>query len=449
MGSSLCSVPISFYGDVSLSNSDGEILSSVGKETLIDIARDAIELLDISVSVIEKDGSYALLAVSSPWCRLLDQRSRKACGNISNIEAMSCGGWICHEFRRNAAKQCMASASPLESLCPAGVDYFVIPIRAEAEVIGAMVVGVGNFLNDPREIMRVAEHYGVDYSELMEVAHKCRPHHQSTFEMAKRRLFLSARMIGTIVENKRAQKEIKHQQLEQQLIANKREMNLLGQFISGVAHEVRNPLNGILAITEALNAELGEDEEYEVYINHIRDQVSRLSDLMRDILNFGKPIEKSNLQPVSITGVIFDALQTWRTSSAYGKRRIVFNKKVESYDGIVNADKNKLQQVFINLLENACNHSGDNSEVTVSLQEGPLIRITDEGGGIKEENLDKLFKPFFTTRKGGTGLGLGIVRQIVQNHGGDVKLYNNTSQPGCTAEISLPEYKILNQTVCA
>jgi signal transduction histidine kinase len=441
MGSFPSSVPISFYGDVSLSNNDGEILSSVGKEMLIDIARDAIELIDISVSVIEKDGSYALLAVSSPWCRLLDQHSRKTCGNISNTEAMNCGGWICHEFRCLSAKQCIASASPLESLCPAGIPYFSIPIRAEAEVIGAMVVGVGNFLNDPREIMRISKLYGVDYSELIDISHKCRPHHQSTFEMAKRRLFLSARMIGTMVENKRAQKEIKHQQLEKQLRDNREEMNLLGQFISGVAHEVRNPLNGILAITEALNAELGEDEEYEVYINHIRDQVSRLSDLMRDILNFGKPIEKSNLHPVPIASLVFDALQTWRTSSIYGGRKIVFNKKVESYDGIVNADKNKLQQVFINLLENACNHSSENSEVTISLQEGPLIRITDEGSGIKEENLDKLFKPFFTTRKGGTGLGLGIVRQIIQNHGGEVKLYNNTPQPGCTAEICLPEHQ--------
>jgi len=444
MGSSLSSVPVSFYGDVSLLNNDGEILSSVGKETLFDIARDSIELLEISVSVIERDGSYALLTVSSPWCRLLDEHSRKTCGDISNAEAMSCGGWICHELRYNAAKQCMESASPIESLCPAGVEYFTIPIRTETEVIGAMVVGVGSILNNPHEIMKTAKLYGVGYSELMEISQKCRPHRRSTFEMAKRRLFLSACMIGTIVENKRAKEKIKHQQFEQQLRANREEMNLLGQFISGVAHEVRNPLNGILAITEALNAELGEDEEYEVYINHIRDQVSRLSDLMRDILNFGKPIEKSNLKPVSVSDVVIDALQTWRTSSIYGGRRIVFNKKVESYDGVVNADKNKLQQVFINLLENACNHSSESSEVTISLQEGPLIQITDEGSGIKEENLHKLFKPFFTTRKGGTGLGLGIVKQIVQNHGGDVKLYNNTQKPGCTVEISLPEYINLN-----
>ncbi|MCL2688793.1 MAG: ATP-binding protein [Chitinispirillia bacterium] len=447
MSSSPSSVPISFYGDVSLSNNDGEILSSVGKETLIDIARDAIELLDISVSIIEKDGSYALLTVSSPWCRLLDEHSRKMCGNISNKEAMSCGGWICHELRHSTARKCMESASPIESRCHAGVEYFAIPIRAEAEVIGAMVVGIGNILNDPREIMKTAELYGIDYSELMEISRKSQPHHQPTIEMTKRRLFLSASMISTIVENKRAKKEIKHQQLEQQLIANRHEMKLLGQFISGVAHEVRNPLNGILAITEALNAELGEDGDYEVYINHIRDQVSRLSDLMRDILNFGKPIENANLEPVSVSSVVTDALQTWKTSSVYGGRRVIFNKKIESYDGIVNADRNRLQQVFINLLENACNHSGEESEVTISLQEGPRIQIMDEGSGIKEENLHKLFKPFFTTRKGGTGLGLGIVKQIIQNHGGDVKLYNNSEKPGCTVEISLPEYKVLNDTV--
>jgi len=456
MGSFSRSVPISFYGDISESNRDGEILSSVGKEILADIARDAIELLDMSVSIFEKDGSYALLAVSSLWCRMLDRHSRESCGHVSNTEAMNCGKWLCHEFRREAALKCMSAGCPSESVCSGGLPYFSIPVRAGSEVIGAMVAGVGNIPADPRQIMKIAERYGVNYSILLDISKNSYSHQASFFNISKNRLFLSSRMIGSMVERNRAERafrqasseverrvELRTAELEQ-LRANQ-EMSLLGQFTSGVAHEVRNPLNGILAITEALNVELGDNPDYGIYINHIRDQVARLSDLMRDLLNFGKPIEKSCLQPVSVASVISDALQIWRTSSKYRERRVVFNNMIENSSGIVNADKNKLQQVFINLLENACNHSCDSSEVVISLEDGPVIRITDKGSGIKEEHIDKLFKPFFTTRKGGTGLGLGIVKQIIQSHGGSVQLYNNTPHPGSTAEICLPEYKISEQ----
>ncbi|MDR0305221.1 MAG: PocR ligand-binding domain-containing protein [Chitinispirillales bacterium] len=456
MGSSYRSMPISFYGDISESNKDGEILSSVGREILTDIARDAIELLDMSVSIFEKDGSYALLAVSSSWCRFLDHHSREACGAVSNIEAMNSGKWLCHEFRRKAALKCISAGCPNESVCSGGLPYFSIPVRAGLEIIGAMVIGIGNISTDPRQIMKIAECYGVDYSKLLNLSKNSTSHPASFFDINKNRLFLSSRMIGSIVERKRAERafrqafseverrvELRTAELERskEMLRANEEMNLLGQFVSGVAHEVRNPLNGILAITEALNAELNDNPEYGVYINHIRDQVGRLSDLMRDLLNFGKPIEKSNLQPVSISNVVSDALQTWKNSSKYRERKVIFNNMIDNARGVVNADINRLQQVFINLLENACNHSSDSSKVTISLESGPVMRVTDEGSGVKDEHLDKLFKPFFTTRKGGTGLGLGIVKQIIQNHGGTVRLYNNSPHPGCTAEICLPEYR--------
>ena len=99
--------------------------------------------------------------------------------------------------------------------------------------------------------------------------------------------------------------------MERQLLQSQ-EMKMLGQLTSGVAHEVRNPLNGILAITDALSKDLGENPEYRTFIEHIRKQVIRLSDLMRDLLDLGRPIESANLMATSIMWLTSAAVNMWQ-----------------------------------------------------------------------------------------------------------------------------------------
>jgi len=106
------------------------------------------------------------------------------------------------------------------------------------------------------------------------------------------------------------------------------------------------------------------------------------------------------------------------------------------------ANGSKLQQVILNLLENAAQHSPKGSKVELYLQYHDdnwlSLRVVDSGDGIPPENLTKIFEPFYTTRSVGVGLGLSLVKRIVENHGGEVKVKNNEPPPGCTVEILLP-----------
>jgi len=206
--------------------------------------------------------------------------------------------------------------------------------------------------------------------------------------------------------------------------------------------QIRNPLNGILAITDALSKDLGENSEYKVYIEHIRKQVTRLSGLMRDLLDLGRPMENSNLQPTSCIWLVSSAINMWQHSSLFKDHRIrmIYNEDAEKLT--VNIDRTKIEQVIINLLENACAHCPADSEVIINVEpEGEslvLFRIIDKGSGIRPEHFEHLFEPFFTTRKGGTGLGLGIVKRIVESHGGIVEIWNNNPPPGVTVDFRLP-----------
>lgn len=235
--------------------------------------------------------------------------------------------------------------------------------------------------------------------------------------------------------------EISRAELEERLRRSE-ELQLLGQLTSGVAHEVRNPLNGIMAMVEALFEELGEDTDFAVYRQHINKQVERLSALMEDLLTLAKPIKEEHKQHVSLHGIIAEAESACRAAHADRKWTVEKVEPDESRQWCVLADSYKLQQVLINLLENAIQHNSNDNSIKIILDQPEdtsiRLRVVDRGNGIPSDTLEHIFEPFFTTRKSGTGLGLSIVRHIVRSHGGAISIYNNTPAPGLTAEIVLP-----------
>lgn len=234
-----------------------------------------------------------------------------------------------------------------------------------------------------------------------------------------------------------AAREIQQDLLKCKLSQNQ-EMKMLGLLTSGVAHEVRNPLNGILAITEALDSDLGGSEEYRPYIDHIKGQVLRLSELMKDLLDLGRPVEESRIVKSSVKGILDSAIHSWRQSSKRKNQKVVVELRGDVQKGSIMCDPVKIQQVFINLIDNACSHNLESLPVTVCADctdNDLVIKVVDKGTGIKQEHIDHVFEPFFTTRKGGTGLGLGIVKRIVETHGGRIHLKNNSSSVGCTSEV--------------
>lgn len=219
-------------------------------------------------------------------------------------------------------------------------------------------------------------------------------------------------------------------------------MRAVGELAAGVAHEVRNPLNAILAVTEALFQDLNATPEYTPYLETIKVQVERLSKLMRELLELGRPIQQSRMSREALPEICATAIALWQNSPRSPHPAVVLVKPEDTRNCLVTADSSKLQQVFINLLENAVQHSPAGSEIRIVIT-GPAdgrhtVRVIDQGSGLRPENLARVLEPFFTTRKGGTGLGLSIVRHIVQSHNGEITIWNNNPPPGCTVEVRLP-----------
>jgi two-component system NtrC family sensor kinase len=220
------------------------------------------------------------------------------------------------------------------------------------------------------------------------------------------------------------------------------EMRLLGQLTAGVAHEVRNPLNGILALSEALILEVGDNPGFRRYIQLMWEQAKRLSALMEDLLTLGKPAEPESYADIPVGAFVESTVRDWR-QTLLAVHHPVSVRVAESAEGCtIKGNASRLEQVVINLLDNAAGHSAEGSETTVSVDcRGEAlvsIQVRDRGPGISPEDLPKVFDPFFTTRKGGVGLGLAIVRSIIERHGGDVSVRNNTPEPGVSVEVRLP-----------
>jgi signal transduction histidine kinase len=222
------------------------------------------------------------------------------------------------------------------------------------------------------------------------------------------------------------------------------EMKLLEQLTLGVAHEVRNPLNGIMAIMGALAKELSDDERFEPYMQHMRGQVTRLTTLMDDLLLLGRPLREETMQAIPLTTLVDNAIATWKQTLQAPVPIVRVNSPVPSDQCLIRADIANMMHVIINLLENAFHHSpaeGEiHCEVKCQIADRVILSIKDCGKGIPQEFLPKLFDPFFTTRKGNTGLGLSIVRHIVEIHQGSVFALNNTPDPGATFQVVLPRY---------
>ncbi|MBD3346679.1 MAG: GAF domain-containing protein [Chitinivibrionales bacterium] len=235
--------------------------------------------------------------------------------------------------------------------------------------------------------------------------------------------------------------ELTRRRLEEQLLQAK-EFKTLGQLTSGVAHEVRNPLNGIMAVSEALFRELGSEPKIDPYKKHIQAQVGRLSALMEDLLMLGRSIKKSDFHSVTIKSMINNALDSWNLGNEFPDYTISVHLSPSLKDKIIKVHAVKMEQVFINLFANACNHSPSGGRIVLSVEECwpdmVCFMVSDEGTGFDSENIPQIFEPFFTTRKGGTGLGLSIVRYIIESHGGTVSACNNIPPPGATVEVYLP-----------
>jgi signal transduction histidine kinase len=230
-------------------------------------------------------------------------------------------------------------------------------------------------------------------------------------------------------------------QLElQESLRESEKMSAMGSLVAGVAHEVRTPLFGMSATLDAYEDELREGELLDCG-TALRQQVNRLNQLMSDLLEFGKPAT-INPSPGSLRDLIDDVISS--RAAAARDAHVALRNLIDITDPRVPMDRNRLRQVFENLIDNAMQHSTPGQAVTVSAHESSQgdrlwvdCDIEDEGRGFSSEDLPRVFEPFFTRRQGGTGLGLSIVRRIVEQHAGRVSA-GNRPEGGARLTVRLP-----------
>jgi len=218
-------------------------------------------------------------------------------------------------------------------------------------------------------------------------------------------------------------------------ISRTEQLAYLGTLISGISHEVRNPLGSLRGLTELIDRDLKEEDPKKVYTKTMLDEIDRLNHIVEDMLDLGnKP--KAELTPLDISQIL-------STTVSLARKR--FNKAIEVIedyqDGLpdVIGDRERLTQAFLNILINAFEAKPKNIEIRVrqSDEDKIIITISDTGCGIEKKHLNSIFDPFFTTKQKGSGLGLTIAKNIIDAHGGDIKVKTEKGK-GTTFNITLP-----------
>lgn len=211
----------------------------------------------------------------------------------------------------------------------------------------------------------------------------------------------------------------------------------LGRVTAGVAHEVKNPLNSMRLWLEVLKANMPIDPEPQQAVKMLDSEIDRLDRAVKTFLNFTKPVEV-NLEETDLRALLEEVLDAARP--AVVKARVELRVELGSDHPYVLIDRQLIQQAFLNLLLNACDFTGAAGRVTLSLThtgDSAVIAVADSGEGIPIENQKKIFQLFFTTRPGGTGIGLANTFRFVQLHNGRIEFDSQVGR-GTTFRVELP-----------
>ena len=228
------------------------------------------------------------------------------------------------------------------------------------------------------------------------------------------------------------------------------QLKLVGEWAAELAHEIKNPLAGIKGSVEILLQEPNIAEEDRVLIEKAVDEIRRIELLIKSLLNFAKPPQLQLLQ-TDINDLLDKTISFSLKHPTLAKKASMPIKIIKDFDpGLPEtmADPMQLQQVFLNLVFNAIEAMPAGGALAVKTSYDAVldsinIAIADTGQGIEQSMLDKIFQPFFTTKRKGSGLGLAVTRRLIEQHGGDVYV-ESTPDKGTVFNISLrvqPEQK--------
>ena len=219
-------------------------------------------------------------------------------------------------------------------------------------------------------------------------------------------------VIDDITETKNNEKQ---KQQNEKMIA-------MGELASGVAHEVRNPLNSINMIAQRFEKEYSDklkSEEFDTLSNVLKNESSRVNNIIEQFLKFARP-PKLNITEISAKDFLNEIKLISEINAKEKGINIGFSTET---DKNIKIDTEQMKQVFFNLIQNSIDATSQGGNINIAFKSKNnknIFEITDSGTGIPEENLDKIFNLYYTTKPRGTGLGLSIVQQIISRHNGHI-----------------------------
>jgi len=225
-------------------------------------------------------------------------------------------------------------------------------------------------------------------------------------------------------------------------------LSTLGTLAAGLAHEVKNPLGGIKGAAQLLERELTADSDLREYTRVMIRETERIDRIIRELLDLASP-RGLKLSPVNLHKVLGDIILLQK--QAVGSRDIAFIKQFDPSIPDIMADEEMITRLLLNLIRNAIDAMGESGRLTVVSRvlsdyrmaqnerrsRMVAIEVSDDGPGIPPEDLENIWTPFFSTKSGGTGLGLTICHKIVAEHRGMIKVESDQGH-GTKFTILLP-----------
>ncbi|MBW1807218.1 MAG: HAMP domain-containing histidine kinase [Deltaproteobacteria bacterium] len=312
------------------------------------------------------------------------------------------------------------------------------PVRIDGEIVAAVGVdGSARFFGPLAELGRTLAVVGIVALALVVLA---------TLYISRRitrpvgRLAQAAKVIGQGELDREIEVEtldeigvLAHTLNEMRKSIRERDQQLQ-MMLSGIAHEVRNPLGGIALFVGLLKEDLADNATALGHITRINTELDYLARVVNDFLDFARkrPLELEELSPEAESEEIRSLL-----AADIEQAQVDFVTEISGEVGRVLVDREKIRRALLNLVRNAIQASGSGGRVKLSIwqtDQEVTFAVSDTGPGIDEDSRKRIFEPFFTTRQKGTGLGLALVKRIVDAHGGVLSL---DSEPGKGATFSL------------